>query len=563
MPKAIKRRVAGSPIEGLSPLMSRLYANRGVTHASEVDYSLKHMLSPDGLRGIDTAAELLADAIQNQRHIMIVGDFDADGATSCALLVQGFRDLRAGPVSYLVPNRFDYVYGLTPEIVDVANLQSPDLIVTVDNGISSIDGVAHATSLGIKTIITDHHLPGHQLPDAAAIVNPNQPHCEFQSKNLAGVGVSFYLLSAVRKQLRQSNWFAEQAEPNLAQYLDLVALGTIADVVPMDYNNRILVNEGLRRMRAGRIRPGLAALLRISGTRIETVASMDLGFGVAPRLNAAGRLEDISLGIDCLLAQDDNKAGDLATQLDQLNLERRDIEKEMKQQALASLGSLEKFTTPNALMGVCLHEAEWHQGVVGIVASRIKDKIHRPVIAFASSGPNELKGSARSIKGLHIRDALDAIASQNPGLIEKFGGHAMAAGLTLAEDKFDTFAKAFDLEARRWLQEEDLAPVILSDGPIGEDFTVELARELAQSSPWGQGFPDPMFDDEFEILDQRIVGGSHLKLKLAKVENGQVIDAIAFNQGQLLESRYQTLAYRTDVNEFRGMITVQLIVEPK
>jgi len=556
--KKLKRRSLGVPIEGLSPLYYRIYAARGITQKSEIEHSLARLETPNALSGIDEAVTLLASILTHHKRIMIVGDFDADGATSCALMVSGLRAMGAQHVDYLVPNRFEFGYGLTPEIVSVAREKKPDLIITVDNGISSIKGVNYARQCNIDVLITDHHLPGKELPNANAIVNPNQKNCKFSSKNLAGVGVAFYLLSALRKKLRENKWFENRLEPNMATYLDLVALGTIADVVSMDYNNRVLVQEGLRRMRAGKVRPGIQALLLLSGKNLSTLTSTDLAFGVAPRLNAAGRLDDISIGIECLLSEDETRAHLLARKMDQFNLERREIEAEMKQQALQSLGEI--YVSGDMAVGICLFEKEWHQGVVGIVASRIKEKFHRPVIAFAPVSDSEMKGSARSIPGLHIRDALDAIAARNPGLIDKFGGHAMAAGLSLHPDHYLKFKSEFDLEARQWLSAEDLEDVIISDGAY-TDFKVRAVRELLQACPWGQGFSEPIFDDEFEIVEQRIVGGKHLKLKLRHLKEDRVLDGIAFNIDRLVEGRHRRVVYRVGVNEWRGRETVQLIVE--
>ncbi len=561
MPRVLKRRVAVSTLPGLSPLLSRLYVGRGVVSKDEVDHSLKNLLPPDLLKGMGAAVELLAGLIRQQARILIIGDFDADGATSSVLMVHGLRSLGAEQVDYLVPNRFEYGYGLTPEIVEVALQRNPDLIVTVDNGISSHEGVDFARENGIKTLITDHHLPGNQVPKADAILNPNQQGCDFPSKNLAGVGVAFYLLSGVRRELRESHWFEHRSEPNMADYLDLVALGTIADVVPMDYNNRIMVQEGIRRIRAGRLRPGLKALSALSGNRIQTITSSDLAFGVAPRVNAAGRLEDISLGIECLLADDENRAQELASRLDKLNLERREIENEMKQQALNFLSALKLTKDTEEKVGICLYDEDWHQGVVGVVASRIKDKFHRPVVAFAKVSDSELKGSARSISGLHMRDVFETIAARNPDLLQKFGGHAMAAGLTLHPANLTTFAEQFDIEAKRWLTEEDLTQTVITDGNLGEDYSISLAREIGQICPWGQGFPEPLFDDDFEIVDQRIVGGRHLKMKLRPLDGADSIDAIAFNHDRLVEGRVKRIAYRLDVNEYRGMESLQLIVD--
>ena len=546
-----------------SALLARLFAQRGIVDQSEIDFSLGNLLPPDSMKGLTEAANVVASTIVNRQKIIIVGDFDADGATSTALMVHCLRACEAD-VDYLVPNRFEFGYGLTPEIVAVAAKMQPALIVTVDNGISSVDGVGAANALGIETVITDHHLPGDVVPAATAIVNPNQAGCAFPSKALAGVGVSFYLLSAVRKVLRQKLWFEQKqlSEPLLADYLDLVALGTIADVVPFDKNNRVLVNEGIRRMRAGKIRPGIRALLAVSGTNFKKLVSRDIAFGVAPRLNAAGRLEDMSIGIECLLSETDAGAVVLAEQLDGINKARRSIEDEMKDQAIeivkAAVASNSE-STKTEKYGVCLYNASWHQGVVGIIASRIKDRVHRPTIAFAKVSDTEIKGSARSIHGLHIRDALDAIATANPGLIDKFGGHAMAAGLSLPLARFAEFAALFDAEARKGLSKGDLEQQVVSDGELGGKFNLTTARKIAEAAPWGQGFPEPVFDGEFEIIDQRILGGRHLKLRLLK--DDELIDAIAFNHNRLIEERMKRMAYRIDINEYRGLEKVQLIIE--
>lgn len=559
--KRLVRRDLQTTVDVASPLLSRLFSARGVACASEVDHRLAHLLTPETLKGLPAAVDLLTNAIDHQARILIVGDFDADGATSCVLMMKGLKALGADHVDYLVPNRFEYGYGLTPEIVEVARGFDPTLIITVDNGISSVQGAEHARSLGIKLLITDHHLPGKELPPADAIVNPNQGGCDFASKNLAGVGVAFYVLSALRARLRESGWFERHgvAEPNLGDYLDLVALGTIADVVPLDYNNRILVQEGLRRIRSGKCRPGLLAMIDVAGLRREKILSRDLAFGIAPRLNAAGRLKDISLGIECLLADTHATASALADELDTLNKQRRDIEDEMRAQAL-DVNDESSWVSGKDAVGVCLFHNDWHQGVVGIVASRIKERVHRPVIAFARAGELELKGSARSITGLHVRDAIDSIAAQYPGLVTKFGGHAMAAGLSLAPDKLDQFARAFDTEARKRLSTQDLEEVVLSDGELDEPLTVQLVRVIEQAAPWGQGFTEPLFDGEFEVLEQRIVGGHHLKLRLARRGDPDPYDAIAFNHPGLIEGRYRRLAYRPMVNEYRGRESVQLVV---
>ncbi|MEX2489473.1 MAG: single-stranded-DNA-specific exonuclease RecJ [Pseudomonadales bacterium] len=556
--RLVRRKVEHDP--GDSSLLSRLYAVRGITSVADRDLSLQKLHKPETLKDLGKAAKLLATAVTEDQRILIVGDFDADGATSTALMVDALRSMGAVNVDYLIPDRFEYGYGLTPEIVDDAARFSPDLLVTVDNGMSSIDGVALARSRGTKVIVTDHHLPGAAVPEADAIVNPNQAGCKFPGKSLAGVGVAFYLLSALRRHLTQRHWFASKP-PNLAGYLDLVALGTVADVVPLDRNNRILVQEGLRRIRSGHCRPGIQALLEVAGTNHMKVTSRDLAFGAAPRLNAAGRLENMSLGIECLLADNPDRARKSALKLDELNRERRAIEVEMRQQAKEHIDAGWHLIDDNPPVGLCLYHQDWHQGVVGIVASRIKDQLHRPVIAFARASDDELKGSGRSVPGMHIRDALDAIAASEPGLIDKFGGHAMAAGLSIRAENLDRFTEVFDTEARRWLSADDLEQVIVSDGEIHEDITLALVREVTEAGPWGQGFPEPLFDGQFEVLEQRIVGERHLKLKVRPVDGVQTLEAIAFYHDRLIETYRPRLAYRLDINEYRGRESVQLIVE--
>lgn len=548
----------------LPPLLTRLYAARGVQSAAELDKGLARLMPHSQLKGIEAAVDLLVEALEKRQRILFVGDFDADGATASTVGVLGLRLLGAAQVDYLVPNRFEYGYGLTPEIVAVALERRPDLLVTVDNGISSIDGVAAAKAAGLKVLVTDHHLPGRELPAADAIVNPNQPGCDFPSKALAGVGVIFYVLLALRARLRQRDWFARRgiAEPNLAELLDLVALGSVADVVPLDANNRILVHQGLARIRAGRARPGLRALLEVAGRDHRRITSTDLGFILGPRLNAAGRLDDMSLGIECLLCEDEPLARDMAVQLDALNQDRKAIEQGMQREALAQLRDLPTEQLP---FGLCLFEPDWHQGVIGILASRLKERYHRPTIAFADAGDGLLKGSARSIPGFHIRDALDAVAARHPGLISKFGGHAMAAGLSLPQANFGAFSAAFDAEVRRQLAEEDLAGRLLSDGQLGaEEFHLELARALRQAGPWGQHFPEPLFHGVFEIVQQRLVGERHLKMALRTECGSRQLDAIAFNvdreQWPNPTVRWAELAYKLDVNEFRGQESVQLLV---
>jgi single-stranded-DNA-specific exonuclease len=551
--------------DGLHPVLRRIYRSRGISNAEQLDLSLARLYPPDRLTGIDEAARLLHQALERDAHILIVGDYDCDGATStclCLLALQAFGGLR---ISYLVPNRFDYGYGLTPEIVQLAAQRTPDLIVTVDNGIASLGGVERANELGIPVLVTDHHLAGGRLPAAAAIVNPNQPGDSFPSKHLAGVGVVFYILVALRSRLRESGWFRTRGlkEPNLADWLDLVALGTVADLVPLDHNNRILVEQGLRRIRAGRCRPGIRALLEMAGRDLSRVVTTDLGFVVGPRLNAAGRLQDMSLGIECLLTEDISKAQRLAADLDRLNRTRREIEQQMQVQAMESLQRLHMKAAGELPAGLCVYREAWHQGVIGILASRVREQYHRPVIAFARAGDGMLKGSARSIPGLHIRDLLERIAARHEGLLERFGGHAMAAGLSLLEADFERFKRCFEEEAARQLDPDALIGSLLSDGQLaGHELNLELAQQLRYAGPWGQGFPEPLFDGRFRVLQQRVVGERHLKLRLTTTDGAGVHEAIAFNQvdaGTLPDQVH--LAYRLDVNEYRGLVQHQLIVE--
>lgn len=547
----------------LPPLLTRLYAARGVQSAAELDKGLARLIPYQQLKGIEAAVELLVQGLEQGQRMLIVGDFDADGATASTVGVLGLRMLGAAHVDYLVPNRFEYGYGLTPEIVAVALERAPQLLITVDNGISSVEGVAAAKAAGLTVLVTDHHLPGAELPAADAIVNPNQPGCDFPSKALAGVGVMFYVLLALRAKLRELGWFtAQRPEPNLGELLDLVALGSVADVVPLDANNRILVHQGLARIRAGRARPGLRAVLEVAGRDHRRITSTDLGFILGPRLNAAGRLDDMSLGIECLLCEDEALARDMAVQLDQLNQDRKAIEQGMQREALAQLKDLPLADMP---FGLCLFEADWHQGVIGILASRLKERYHRPAIAFADAGEGVLKGSARSVPGLHIRDALDAVAARHPQLISKFGGHAMAAGLSLPAANFGAFAAAFDAEVRRQLSEDDLTGRLLSDGSLSiEEFHLPLAKELRSAGPWGQHFPEPLFHGVFQLVQQRIVGERHLKVVL-KSECGSVqLDGIAFGVDREIwpnpTVRWVELAYKLDVNEYRGQETVQLLI---
>ncbi len=552
----------------LDPLLQRIYQSRGVNSQSELDRQLSCLPSPSLLKGMPEASERLITALKEDQQIVIVGDFDADGATSSALMMLALRAMGFQKLEFLVPNRFDYGYGLTPEIVDLATQYQPQLIVTVDNGISSIEGVIHAASLGIDVIVTDHHLPGQTLPDAWAIINPNQPSCAFPAKNLAGVGVAFYLLSGLRKALRTIGWFTDNSieEPNMAAWLDLVALGTVADVVPLDQVNRALVYQGLLRIRSGHCRPGIQALLRIAGKNPQRLVATDLGFAIGPRLNAAGRLDDISLGIQCLLTDDMNEAMQTAESLDQLNKDRRSIEQGMQREAMAELDKL-TLDSENLPSALCLFRPDWHQGVVGLVASRLKEKHYRPVVAFARADDGSLKGSSRSIPGLHIRDAMDAVATKNPGLISKFGGHAMAAGLTLEEEKLELFIQAFQSHVDQVLNPDDLNAKMVTDGSLeSEQISMHTADLLRESGPWGQQFPEPCFEGVFTIKQQRIVGEKHLKLALNHGSAPHInLDAIYFNMDtQQWPNSLVTQAncvYRLDINEFRGQQKLQLLVQ--
>lgn len=553
----------------LHPVLKRIYAARGLQNDADIRLLLEELEPPGSLLNIDVAVSLLSDALSRQDSILVVGDFDADGATSCALALLCLRQMGFQHVDYLVPNRFDYGYGLTPEIVEVACRQKPDLIITVDNGIASHDGINSARDQGIQVLVTDHHLPAQSLPAADCILNPNQGGCTFPSKNLAGVGVVFYLLMALRKHLREQGWFAQSGfdEPNLARYLDLVALGTVADVVRLDQNNRRMVKFGLEVIRSGRGRPGIRALLECASRNWRSVVAADLGFAAGPRLNAAGRLEDMSLGIECLLAEDPSIAGELAGRLDSLNGERRQIESEMHQQALELLGKIPSSRESDQL-GLCLYDSSWHQGVVGILASRLKERFHRPVIVFADAGGDEngmLKGSARSISGLHIRDVLDRVATNNPEVLHRFGGHAMAAGLTIQRDKFNDFSLAFQQALEDMVDPEILEPVMQTDGELtSECLDLDFARLLREAGPWGRAFPEPLFEGEFAVISQRLIGTRHLKLLLEIPGGDGMIDAIAFN---VEPERWQQplnsirVAYRLDVNEYRGTLSPQLIIE--
>jgi single-stranded-DNA-specific exonuclease len=542
-------------------------ASRGVQNANGLDYALKRLLPPKGLSNIDQAAELLAEAISADAGIVIVGDFDADGATSCAVAIKCLRAFGCNNASYLVPNRFEYGYGLSPEIVGVAAMRQPDLIVTVDNGISSVDGVHAAQALGMSVLVTDHHLPGDEIPTADVIVNPNLQGDRFASKNLAGVGVIFYVMLAVRAKLRQMNWFADTGlnEPNMSQFLDLVALGTVADVVPLDQNNRILVQQGMQRIRQGQACAGIRALLSVGNRNPQRLASSDLGFTVGPRLNAAGRLDDMSVGIECLLAENEDQAMVLAVQLDQLNRDRREVEQSMQQDALAIVEKLAVDQTDVPPIYV-LSDEYWHQGVVGLVASRIKERTHRPVVAMApGDAEGEWKGSARSVEGLHIRDLLVRLDATHPNLLAKFGGHAMAAGFSLRTENLEKFKAALLLTAQEMTEGRDWSHVLWTDGELAADeFTMELAEQLRQTTPWGQGFAEPVFDGQFEVLDARVVGDTHAKLRLQPVGGEQQIDGICFgylNSHESLPSGVIRAAYRLDVNEFRDRLSLQLMIQ--
>lgn len=568
--RQLRRREADETAElpaDLTPLLRRLYASRGVRSARELERSVKGMLPWQQLSGIDNAVEILYNAFREGTRIIVVGDFDADGATSTALSVLGMRALGCDNISYLVPNRFEDGYGLSPEVVDQAKARGAQLIVTVDNGISSHAGVAHAKTLGIPVIVTDHHLPGDTLPDAEAIINPNLRDCEFPSKSLAGVGVAFYLMLALRTFLRDKGWFDERniAPPNLAELLDLVALGTVADVVPLDANNRILTWQGLSRIRAGKCRPGIKALLEISNRDPQQLAASDLGFALGPRLNAAGRLDDMSVGVALLLCDNLGEARVLASELDALNQTRKEIEQGMQAEALILCEKLERSseTLPG---GLAMYHPEWHQGVVGILASRIKERFHRPVIAFAPAGDGTLKGSGRSIQGLHMRDALERLDTLYPDLMIKFGGHAMAAGLSLEEHKFEQFQQRFGELVTEWLDPALLQGEVISDGPLSAaEMSMEVAQLLRDAGPWGQMFPEPLFDGRFRLLQQRLVGERHLKVMVEPVGGGPLLDGIAFNIDTTCWPdngvREVELAYKLDINEFRGNRSLQIIID--
>ncbi len=546
----VEERLVG---EGVHPVLARLFAARGIDKRVDIDSGLESLLLPDGLLGIDRAAILLADAIGAGKRLLIVADYDCDGATACAVGLRALKSMGA-TVDYLVPDRFKFGYGLTPEIVALAATRNPDMIITVDNGIASIEGVAAANALNIAVVVTDHHLPGVALPEAAAIVNPNQPGCTFASKAIAGVGVMFYVMLALRAELRRRGKFAEGNQPALADLLDLVALGTVADVVKLDRNNRILVSQGLKRMRAGRLKVGLKALFAVSGRLFDRAGTFDLGFAVAPRLNAAGRLEDMSLGIECLATDDEAKALNIARRLDELNRERRTIESGMKEQADAIIDGIdvgERFS-------LSLYDPAWHQGVVGIVAGRLKDRHHRPVFAFAPSDGGQIRGSGRSIQGLHLRDALDLVDKRAPGMLLRFGGHAAAAGVTLLESDFTRFQELLEDVVRGLIAPSDLLRVIETDGALESSYLSLSVAKLLEAQIWGQGFPQPVFSGEFAVRNQRVVGEKHLRLKLDA--GGRTIEAMRFNAAESLPAAVNA-AYRISVNEYNGLQSLQLIIE--
>jgi len=539
---------------GVHPVLARLFAARGLSNPADLSSELAALIQPSGLLHIGQAAEFLADSIAAGKRMVIVADYDCDGATACATALRGLRSMGAN-VDFIVPNRFEYGYGLTPEIVELtAREKNPDIIITVDNGIASIEGVEEAKRRGIDVVVTDHHLPGDTLPDARVIVNPNQPSCGFPSKHLAGVGVVFYVLLALRAELRRRGVFDAQTQPKLDRLLDLVALGTVADVVKLDPNNRILVAQGLKRMRRGDMHAGVAALFRVAGRSSRTASPIDLGYSIGPRLNAAGRLEDMSLGIECLITDDETRAWELAQQLNDINLKRREIEAEMQDTALLHLDDFQ----PADRSTICVYDDSWHQGVIGIVASRLKERFFRPTITFAPAGDGMIKGSGRSIPGFHLRDALDLVSKRSPGLIDKFGGHAMAAGLSLRAEAFEHFCAAFEAVGQSWLSESQLERVVETDGPLEANCYTTQFIELLDGQVWGQGFAPPVFCDEFRVLSQRILKDRHLKLMLEK--NGVRYDAIWFGHTDALGERAR-VAFRLDANEYNGVTRVQLLVE--
>ena len=546
--------------------MERVYAARNVNSLDDIDYSLERLLPYTLLSNIDDAAALIANAIRDNKRMLIVADYDADGATACAVGMRGLAAMGATSVDFLVPDRFEHGYGLSPEVVELAKDQSPDVLITVDNGISSLEGVDLARQLGMEVLITDHHIPGEVLPNANVIVNPNLRGDDFPSKALAGVGVMFYLLAALRNKLKESGWFEDKQipVPNLASLLDLVALGTVADVVPLDFNNRLLVAQGLQRIRQKRCVPGIHSLLLVSKKNPASIVASDLGFALGPRLNAAGRLTDMRLGIECLCCDDEEKALQLAGKLDALNRERREIQSDMEDEARTLLDELNLASRDTLPHGICLYRENWHQGVVGVLASRVKEFTHRPVIVFARESEQQLKGSARSIKGVHIRDVLESIATANPGLLSKYGGHAMAAGLSLKENDYEEFCEHFDLAVKEKIETSGFDDELVSDGELeASEINLGLGEQLKSAGPWGQGFPEPLFDGIFRLLERRVVGEQHLKLRLGTADNEKEVDAIAFYTSDSdwpKDCEFVKLAYHLDVNEFRGRKTPQLLV---
>ena len=568
--KIIKRRSVPENItleSSMHPVLQRVYAARDVKSMDDIDYSLAKLYPYDSLTGIDKAVSLLQEALINKKRILIVADFDTDGATSCALAIRGLGQMGAEDIVYVVPNRFEYGYGLTPEIVDIALDYDPDLLITVDNGISSIVGVKHAKENGVQVLITDHHLPSDEIPEADAIVNPQLSGDRFPSKNLAGVGVVFYVLLALRAKLKQDNWFDSNnlSYPNLSHLLDIVALGTVADVVPLDKNNRSMVAYGLKLIRNNKSIIGITALLKQANRSIESITASDLGFAIAPRLNAAGRLTDMSLGIECLITDDEKKAREIAAELDELNKERRQIQDEMQAQALIELENDLEKSAGELAYGICLFNQDWHQGVVGILAAKVKERFNRPVIVFANESEDILKGSARSISGLHIRDLLEEITRIHPDLILSFGGHAMAAGLTIKKSHLDTFKNCFDQTVQCQLAEEDMRGEYLTDGELNvNELGIQLAYDIQSAGPWGQTFPEPLFDGVFKLIDKRIVGGNHLKLKVQIGNSDKIIDAIVFNKTDEDwegEPDYVNLVYRVSINNYLGRQNLQLVAD--
>jgi len=551
----------------IHPVLKRVYASRNIKSSKDLDYSLSSLIPFEQLSGINDAVILLQEMLEQKKRMLIIADFDADGATSCALAIRGLTAMGAKDVIYVVPNRFEHGYGLSPEIVDVALDYDPDLIITVDNGISSICGVEYARKNGVKVLITDHHLPAKELPNADVIINPQLANDKFPSKNLAGVGVIFYILLALRAKLKQEYWFENNNidYPNLANFLDLVALGTIADLVPLDKNNRTMVAHGLKLIKNNKSKPGIYALLNQAGRQLSKLTSSDLSFAVAPRLNAAGRLTDMSLGIECLLTDDEDDAIKIAGKLNRLNIERRKIQDNMQEEALAELEKYLQDTSGEIPYGICIYDKDWHQGVVGILASKIKEKFNRPVIVFAKENEGVLKGSARSISGLHIKDVFDEIATLHPDLILTFGGHAMAAGLTIKESEYSNFSNIFNKYANQYISSDRLEDAYLTDGELSdEDFTVPLAQAIQDAGPWGQSFPEPTFAGQFKILDKRVVGENHLKLKLQSRDNSATLDAIAFNMTDTNwppETQQIVSTYRLGINDFQGNTQVQLFLE--